>query len=107
MNDSLTAEQKAARLPYVDCKYMEDKLSDSPQRDDMCLPNGIMFDALGEPRMRYVRITLEGSHLVLTPIEAHAYMADARAGGDLSDYLVRDVYLSEREAEDLPELNGF
>ena len=70
-------------------------------------PDGILFDALGAPRVRYVRITLDGSHMILTPAEAGAYLAEAKAGGDGCAYLTRDVFLSEREAEDLPEFDGF
>ena len=70
-------------------------------------PNGLMFDALGEPRTRYVRVTLNGSHCVMHPSEGDTYIADARAADDQSDYKVADVWLSEREFEDLAEFNGF
>lgn len=72
-----------------------------------CQPNGLMFDAFGEPRERYVRVTLNGSHCVMHPSEGDTYIADARAAGDESHYEVHDVWLSEREFEDLPEFNGF
>jgi hypothetical protein len=73
----------------------------------MCQINGLMFDALGEPRTRYVRVTLDGSHCVMHPSEGDRYLQDARAAGDESEYTVRDVYLSEREFDDLPEFDGF
>jgi hypothetical protein len=72
-----------------------------------CRPNGLMFDAFGEPRVRYVRVSFDGAHCVMTPAEADAHMADAKANDDQSSYVLTDVYLSEREAEDLPEFDGF
>jgi hypothetical protein len=69
--------------------------------------NGLRFDAFGEERTRHVRISLDGSHMILTPREAEQYLADATACGDKSEYAVRDVWLSEREFECLPEFDGF
>ncbi len=74
---------------------------------EMCLPNGLMFDAFGEPRTRYVRVSLDGSHLIMHPSEGDRYLKDARDAGDDSEYTVSDVYLSEREFDDLPEHDGF
>ena len=74
---------------------------------ERCQPNGLMFDALGEPRTRHVRVTLDGSHCVMTPIDGDRYVQDARDAGDESPYVVADVWLSEREFEDLPEHDGF
>lgn len=70
---------------------------------------GLRFDALGEPRRRYVRVTLNGSHCVMPPAEGDSYIEAARNDGDpdWDRYIVRDVYLSEREFEDLPEFEGF
>ena len=73
----------------------------------MCQPNGLMFDAFGETRTRYVRVTLDGSHCVMHPSEGDTYLADAKASGDESAYTVADVYLSEREFDDLGEFDGF
>jgi hypothetical protein len=70
-------------------------------------PNGPMYDAFGEPRTRYVRVSLDGNHCVMHPSEGDIYIADARECGDHSDYVVRDVWLSEREFDDLPEHEGF
>ena len=93
--------------------------ADTPRLDDglpaqavrfageVCLPNGLMFDAFGEPRTRYVRVSLEGNHCVMHPSEGDRYLQDARDAGDESQYTVADVYLSEREFEDLPEHGGF
>ncbi len=67
----------------------------------------LMFDALGEPRTRHVRVTLDGNHCVMTAEEGDAYLAQARQNGDDPTYEVRDVYLSEREFEDLPEFEGW
>lgn len=74
---------------------------------EMCQPDGLKFDAFGEPRTRYVRVTLHGSHLVMDPSEGDRYVQDARDAGDESEYVVRDVYLSEREFDDLGEFDGF
>lgn len=74
---------------------------------EVCLPNGLMFDALGQPRTRYVRVSLEGNHCIMHPSEGDTYLQDARDCGDDSNYTVADVYLSEREFEDLPEHDGF
>jgi hypothetical protein len=74
---------------------------------EMCQPNGLMFDALGEPRKRYVRVSLGGSHCVMRPSEGDTYVKDARDAGDESSYTVADVWLSEREFDDLPEHDGF
>ena len=73
----------------------------------MCQPNGVMFDAFGEPRTRYVRVTLEGRHCVMHPSEGDTYLKDAKDCGDNSEYTVADVYLSEREFEELGEFDGF
>ena len=72
-----------------------------------CQTNGLMFDALGEPRTRHVRVTLDGSHCVMTPVDGDRYVQDARDAGDDSPYVVAEVWLSEREFEDLPEHDGF
>lgn len=73
----------------------------------ICQPDGLKFDAFGEPRTRYVRVTLNGSHLVMHPSEGDRYVQDARDAGDESEYEVRDVWLSEREFDDLGEFDGF
>ena len=52
---------------------------------------GLKFDALGEPRTRYVRVTLNGSHCVMHPSEGDTYLKDARENGDESNYVVRCV----------------
>jgi hypothetical protein len=86
-----------------------DQLGPASEGGGMCQPNGLMFDALGEPRTRYVRVTLNGSHCVMHPSEGECYVQDARDAGDpdWERYIVRDVWLSEREFEDLPEHDGF
>ena len=70
-------------------------------------PGLAMFVAFGDPRERYVRVTLDGSHCVMHRSEGDRYVQDARAAGDDSEYVVIDVYLSEREFDDLPEHDGF
>ena len=70
-----------------------------------CVPR--MLDAFGEQRTRYVRVSLDGSHCVMHPSEGDTYLKDARDAGDSSTYVVTDVWLSEREFEDLDEHAGF
>ena len=67
----------------------------------------LRVDATGEPRTRYVRVSLGGSHCVMYPSEGDCYLNDARDAGDESQYVVADVWLSQREFEDLPEHEGF
>ena len=69
----------------------------------------LKFDALGEPRTRYVRVTLNRSHCVMRPSEGDCYIEEARNAGDpdWERYIVRDVWLSEREFDALPEHTGF
>lgn len=76
---------------------------------EVCQAEGLKFDAFGVPRTRYVRVTLNRSHCVMHPSEGDCYVQDARDAGDpdWERYIVRDVWLSEREFEDLPEHNGF
>lgn len=74
---------------------------------ERCQPDGLKFDAFGEPRTRYVRVSLENDHCVMHPSEGDSYLKNAREWGDESPYVVRDVWLSEREFDDLPEHNGF
>jgi hypothetical protein len=81
--------------------------SDPLPRAQLCLPNGVMFDALGEPRTRYVRVTLDSSHCIMRPSEGDTYLADAKENGDNSSYVLADVFLSEREFDDLPDFDGF
>lgn len=73
----------------------------------ICQPDGLKYDAFGEPRTRYVRVTLDGNHCVMYPSEGDTYLQDARDNGDESNYVVRDVWLSQREFDALPEHNGF
>lgn len=81
----------------------------APKRAELCQPEGLMFDAFGEPRTRYVRVSLNGSHCVMEPSEGDCHVEEARNGGDpdWERYVVRDVWLSKREFEDLPEHDGF
>ncbi len=65
------------------------------------------FDALGEPRTRYVRVILDGATMVISSADAEEFNATAKANDDNSDYEFKDVYLSERELDDLPEFEGF
>lgn len=75
----------------------------TPVSTSICLPSGVMFDALGEPRKRYVRITHDGAHCIVQPDDVKD-MVDSEKP---EDYTLTDTYLSEREFEDLPEFDGF
>jgi hypothetical protein len=66
-----------------------------------CLPNGVPFDKEGNPRVRYVRVSYEGTSCVMTPAEAE----DMTMGH--ADYALSDVLLSEQEFEALPEFGGW
>jgi hypothetical protein len=70
-----------------------------------CMP--YLHDAFGEPRTRYVRVTLGTAHCIMHPSEGDSYLKDAHDSGDRSKYVVTDVYLSEREFDDLSEFVGF
>jgi hypothetical protein len=74
---------------------------------DICLPNGVMFDAYGEPRTRYVRVALGGAKCIMHPSEGDTYLQDAKDAGDESVYAISDVWLSVREFDDLGEFTGF
>ena len=86
-----------------------DQLGQAPERAALCQPEGLKFDAFGEPRTRYVRVTLNRSQCVMRPSEGDCDIEEARNAGDpdWERYSVRDVWLSEREFEDLPEFDGF
>lgn len=85
-----------------------DTIEHHPDRAELAVQvDGLKFDALGEPRTRYVRVSLDGNHCVMHPSEGDRYVEDARQAGDESPYVVRDVWLSEREFDDLPEHEGF
>jgi hypothetical protein len=81
----------------------------APERAELCQPDGLKFDAFGEPRTRYVRVSLNGSHCVMEPSEGDSYVQDAREALDPEwrSYVVADVWLSKREFEDLPDHDGF
>lgn len=72
-----------------------------------CLPNGVMFDMLGNPRTRYVRISHNGAHMVMTPEEAQCFKEESEISGDETPYILTETYLSAREFEDMPEFEGF
>jgi hypothetical protein len=69
-----------------------------------CLPNGVMFDYLGNPRTRYTRVSLDGAHLILDDVQLAEHKANAT---DPDEYTYSDVYLSQEEADALPEFDGF
>lgn len=74
-----------------------------PWVQGQCLPDGVMFDAFGNPRTRYVRVTFEGQHCIVLPGNEHSFSDSDNP----EEYVRTDVYLSEREYEALPEFDGF
>lgn len=113
LRDALTAmgstkaqELSAGDLMQVVCD-VDSGRAEPAALSELCQPNGLMFDALGQPRTRYVRVSLGGNHCVMHPSEGDSYLQEARDSGDESSYVVADVYLSEREFDDLPEHEGF
>ena len=82
--------------------------TDQSDFSQKCLANGVMFDALGNPRKRHVRVTLEGTHCVLPPEQVEAFIQQEVEGAtEPISHTLTDVYLSEREFKDLPEFNGY
>lgn len=73
------------------------------ERGSMCLPDGVMFDYLGNPRVRYVRVIHDGSTAVVPPGDVAAMVDEENA----TDYRTEDVYLSKEEFDALPEFDGF
>jgi hypothetical protein len=69
-------------------------------------PAGLMFDAFGSPRVRYVRVVRDGGTCVMTPLEADDYKQTAEHYED-GGYEYVDVYLSEQEFDNLPEFGGW
>jgi hypothetical protein len=69
-----------------------------------CLPNGVLFDAFGNLRKRFTRVSLDGSHLILDDVQLAEFKTNDE---DPSQYTYTDVYLSQEEADALPEFDGF
>ena len=53
---------------------------------------------------RFVRISFDGSHCLLTPNEAKAYLEDCE---DPNVYEVSDVFITQDQFENLAEFTGF
>jgi hypothetical protein len=68
-----------------------------------CLPQGVLFDAFGRQRVRYVRVIHEGTTCVVLPGDV-ADMVDSERP---DDYRTEDVYLSKEEFDALSEFDGF
>jgi hypothetical protein len=68
-----------------------------------CPPRGVMFDAFGRPRVRYVRVSHDGTTCVVPPGDVAAMVDSERP----DDYRTEDVYLSKEEFDALPEFDGF
>lgn len=75
----------------------------APDADCRCMPDGLMFDAFGNKRVRYVRVIFEGSTCVCDEREAEQYKINDPEG----EYEFKDVYLSREEFDNLPEFEGF
>ena len=74
-----------------------------PVQSGVCLPNGVMFDAFGRQRVRYVRVIHDGTTCVVPPNDVASLVDSERP----DDYRVEDVYLSKEEFDALPEFDGF
>jgi hypothetical protein len=68
-----------------------------------CLPHGVLFDAFGRQRVRYVRVIHDGITCVVPPGDVAAMVDSERP----DDYRTEDVYLSKEEFDALPEFDGF
>ena len=73
----------------------------------MCCEPMLMFDRQGNPRTRYVRISYNGAHMIMTPSEDQCFKEESEISGDETPYILTDTYLSSQEFEDLPEFEGF
>jgi hypothetical protein len=84
-------------------------MSDAAEADEdrHSLMAAMMFDAFGNRRERFVRVRLDCNICVMSPQEGDTYAQDAKDAGDTSEYVISDVYLSQREFDDLPEHEGF
>jgi hypothetical protein len=75
--------------------------------EQICQPNGLMFDKHGNPRERYVRVGLSGTSRVIEQSDADAFLCIHGEGGDDVNYTTEDVYLSRQEFDELTEFTGF
>lgn len=66
-------------------------------------PDGLMWDAFGNPRIRYVRVIFDGSTCVVRPQD----VAENLVGLTEGQYELKDVFLSQEEYDLLPEFTGF
>lgn len=103
-DDILDENSPIAERIWAEATAIRAALKPSPEP---AVAEPTMFDALGEPRTRYVRVTLGDVDCVMHPSEGDAYLKDAKGCGDDGAYVLTNVYISEREFEDLPEFDGF
>jgi hypothetical protein len=75
----------------------------SDWKPGMCLPDGVLFDAFGNPRVRYVRVIHDGTTCVVPPGDVAAMVDSEKPEA----YALKDVYLSKEEFDALPEFDGF
>jgi hypothetical protein len=69
-----------------------------------CLPQGVLFDAYGNPRVRHIRVIFDGMTCVVSSdAEAQEYRLNDPEG----TYEFKDVFLSKEEFDALPEFDGF
>jgi hypothetical protein len=84
---------------------------DTAANNSPLAPDGVMFDAFGNPRKRFVRVSYNGAHAILSTVEIAAWKMEAEAAaasiGRTDPHTYSDVYLSEEEADALPEFDGF
>lgn len=100
-----TTSPGAEPMPGIPLHVIASVITPQPAMDaPSSLPDGVMFDALGEPRNRYVRVILDGTTMCLHPSELDYFIESESPD---ASYVLKDVYLSEREFDDLPEFDGF
>lgn len=111
------AEPTDPDLVLADCKLLLEHFYGVPvaretlANNSPCQPDGLMFDAFDNPRVRYVRVSYDGSHMILSLPEVEAWKMEAEAAaasiGQTDPHTYSDVYLSKEEADALPEFDGF
>jgi hypothetical protein len=89
-----------------DCEHCSPTPAAAADLTLKCLPSGVLLDAFGNTRVRYVRVICDGQTCVVTPEDAAQYVNDPE-GHEAYYYTFADVYLSKEEFDGLPEFDGF
>lgn len=58
-------------------------------------------------KLRFVKITYDGSSCTMEPEEAISLMDDVKYDDEAEDYKYEDVYMTMEEFESMPEFEGF